>query len=211
MKKNIFFLVGVIALAAGAFYIVKTQYQEKQQEVISEKAPEFLIRDYHPTIGDKSAPVTMVEFLDPECESCAAMDPVIKGLLKEFEGKIHFVVRYMPLHNNSVLAAAALEETRPSGKYFQALSGLLYYQPEWADHQSPKPEMIAVILKRIGVDIMSSNPNQLIERHKKNIEQDQIDAKALGVTSTPTIFINGKMMDNLSYGALKAKIQASLN
>lgn len=210
MKKNIFFLIGVIVLAASAFYIFKTQYKEKQQQAVSAKAPDFLIRDYHPTIGDKSAKVTMVEFLDPECESCAAMDPVIKGLLKEFEGRIHFVVRYMPLHNNSVLAAAALEETRPSGKYFQALSGLLYYQPEWADHQNPKPEMIAVILKRIGVDIMNSNPNDLIERHKKNIEQDQLDARALGVTSTPTIFINGEMMDNLTYGALKAKIQSGL-
>ena len=210
MKKNIFFLVGVIALAAGAFYIVKTQYQEKQQEVISEKAPEFLIRDYHPTIGEKTAPVTMVEFLDPECESCAAVYPIVKGLLKEFEGKIHYVVRYMPLHNNSVLAAAALEESRPSGKYFQALSGLLYYQPEWADHQNPKPELIAVILKRIGVDILTSNPNQLIEKHKKNIEQDQMDAKALGVTSTPTIFINGVKVENLTYGVLRAKIQAGL-
>ncbi len=210
MKKNIFFLVGVIALAAGAFYIVKTQYKEKQQEVISAKAPDFLVRDYHPTIGDKSYPVTMVEFLDPECESCAAVDPIVKGLLKEFEGKIYYVVRYMPLHKNSVLAAAALEESRPSGKYFQALSGLLYYQPEWADHQNPKPELIAVILKRIGVDILASNPNQLIEKHKKNIEQDQMDAKALGVTSTPTIFINGVMVDNLTYGALKAKIQGLL-
>ena len=210
MKKNIFFLVGVIALAVGAFYIVKIQYQEKQQEVISEKAPEFLIRDYHPTIGEKTAVVTMVEFLDPECESCAAVDPIVKGLLKEFEGKIHYVVRYMPLHNNSVLAAAALEESRPSGKYFQALSGLLYYQPEWADHQNPKPELIAVILKRIGVDILTSNPSQLIEKHKKNIEQDQMDAKALGITSTPTIFINGEKIDNLSYQVLKAKIQSLL-
>ena len=210
MKKNILFLVGVIALAVGAFYIVKIQYQEKQQEVISEKAPEFLIRDYHPTIGEKTAAVTMVEFLDPECESCAAVDPIVKGLLKEFEGKIHYVVRYMPLHNNSVLAAAALEESRPSGKYFQALSGLLYYQPEWADHQNPKPELIAVILKRIGVDILTSNPSQLIEKHKKNLEQDQMDAKALGVTSTPTIFINGEKIDNLSYQVLKAKIQSLL-
>ncbi len=210
MKKNLFFLVGVISLAAAAFYIVKTQYKENQQEVVSTKAPDFLIRDYHPTLGDKSAPVTMVEFLDPECESCAAMDPVVKGLLKEFEGKIHFVVRYMPLHSNSVLAAAALEETRPSGKYFQALSGLLYYQPEWADHQNPKPELIAVILKRMGVDILETSPNKLIEKHKKNIEQDQTDARALGVRSTPTFFINGEMVDGLSYSELKAKIQAGL-
>lgn len=210
MKKNILFLVGVIAAAGFGFYFMKGQYQEKQQEVITTKAPEFLIRDYHPTIGDKTAPVTIVEFLDPECESCAAVDPVIKGLLKEFEGKIYYVVRYMPLHNNSVLAAAALEESRPSGKYFQALSGLLYYQPEWADHQNPKPELIAVILKRIGVDILASNPNQLIEKHKKNIEQDQMDARALGVTSTPTIFINGVMVDSLSYTELKAKIQAGM-
>jgi protein-disulfide isomerase len=209
VKKNILFLVGLVVVVGSVFYALRSTYRDQRQENVSLKSSEHLIRDYHPTIGDKSAPVTIVEFLDPECESCRAVDPTIKGLLKEFEGKVYYVVRYMPLHPNSVLAAAALEETRASGKYFQALSLLFYHQPEWADHHHPKPELLGVILKKLDID-MSIKPSELIEKHRKNIELDAADGRALGVTATPTIFINGQMVDDLRYEGLKAKIVESL-
>lgn len=210
MKKNIIFLVGVIAVVVAIFAFMKSQYKEQQQDNVNTKASEHLIRDNHATIGDKTAKVTLVEFLDPECEACAAVDPTVKGLVKEFEGKIFFVVRYMPLHKNSMLAAAALEETKASGKYFQALSTLFYAQPEWASHQNPRPELIAVILKKLDIDIMDIKPADLIEKHRAHIERDQADGQALGVRGTPTLFINGKIMNDMSYGALKKEIESQL-
>lgn len=210
MKKNIIFLVGVIAVVAGIFAFMRTQYREQKQDTVNTKASEYLIRDNHASIGDPSAKVTLVEFLDPECEACAAVDPTIKGLVKEFEGKVYFVVRYMPLHKNSMLAAAALEETRASGKYFQALSTLFYAQPQWASHHDPKPELIAVILKKLDIDIMDIKPADLIEKHRAHIERDQADGKALGVVGTPTLFINGQIVDDMSYQGLKARIQGLL-
>lgn len=210
MKKNIIFLVGVIAVVAGIFAFMRTQYREQKQDTVNTKASEHLIRDNHASIGDPSAKVTLVEFLDPECEACAAVDPTIKGLVKEFEGKVYFVVRYMPLHKNSMLAAAALEETRASGKYFQALSTLFYAQPQWASHHDSKPELIAVILKKLDIDIMDIKPADLIEKHRAHIERDQADGKALGVVGTPTLFINGQIVDDMSYQGLKARIQGLL-
>lgn len=210
MKKNIIFLVGVIAVVAGIFAFMRSQYREQKQDTVNTQASEHLLRDDHPSIGDKSAKVTIVEFLDPECEACAAVDPTIKGLVKEFEGKVYYVVRYMPLHKNSVLAAAALEESRASGKYFQALSMLFHAQPEWASHHDPKPELIAVILKKLDIDIMNIKPSDLIEKHRARIERDAADGKALGVMGTPTLFINGQIVDDMSYQALKTRIQGLL-
>ncbi|MES2803148.1 MAG: thioredoxin domain-containing protein [Bdellovibrionota bacterium] len=210
MKKNIIFLIAVVLVVGGVFAFMRTQYREQKQDTVNTKASEHLLREDHPSIGDKSAKVTLVEFLDPECEACAAIDPTIKGLVKEFEGKVYYVVRYMPLHKNSLLAAAALEETRASGKYFQALSMLFYAQPEWASHQNPKPELIAVILKKLDVDIMNIKPNDLIEKHRTRIELDAADGKALGVRGTPTLFINGQIVDDMSYQALKTRIQSLL-
>lgn len=210
MKKNIIFLSAVILVVIGVFAFMRTQYREQQQDVVNEQASVHLLRDNHASIGGKSAKVTLVEFLDPECEACAAVDPTIKGLVKEFEGKIYYVVRYMPLHKNSVLAAAALEETKPSGKYFQALSMLFYAQPEWASHQNPKPELIAVILKKLDIDIMNIKPNDLIEKHRAHIERDEADGRALGVRGTPTLFINGQIVDDMSYQGLKSRIEGLL-
>ena len=166
MKKNIIFLIVIISVAVGAFIGFRTQYRSGETATVAAQAPDILVRDYHPTIGEKTAPVTIVEFLDPECESCRIFDPTIKGLVQEFSGKVFFVVRYMPLHQNSVLAAASLEETRASGKYFQALSLLFYRQPEWAAHHEPKPELIPGILKNIDVDISNIKPEELIAKHK---------------------------------------------
>lgn len=210
MKKNIIFLVAVIAVVAGIFAFMRSQYREQKQDVVNTQASEHLLRDNHPSIGDPAAKVTLIEFLDPECEACAAVDPTIKGLVKEFEGKVYYVVRYMPLHKNSMLAAAALEETRASGKYFQALSTLFYAQPQWALHHDPKPELIAVILKKLDIDIMDIKPSDLIEKHRAHIERDQADGKALGVMGTPTLFINGQIVDDMSYQGLKARIQSLL-
>lgn len=210
MKKNIIFLVAVIAVVAGIFAFMRSQYREQKQDVVNTQASEHLLRDNHPSIGDPAAKVTLIEFLDPECEACAAVDPTIKGLVKEFDGQVYYVVRYMPLHKNSMLAAAALEETRVSGKYFQALSTLFYAQPQWASHHDPKPELIAVILKKLDIDIMDIKPSDLIEKHRAHIERDQADGKALGVMGTPTLFINGQIVDDMSYQGLKARIQSLL-
>jgi len=210
MKKNIIFLVGVILAVAVIFAFMRSQYREQKQDTVNTQASEHLLRDHHASIGDPAAKVTIIEFLDPECEACAAVDPTIKGLVKEFEGKIYYVVRYMPLHKNSLLAAAALEETKRSGKYFQALSTLFHAQPEWASHHDPKPELIAVILKKLDIDIMNIKPSDLIEKHRTHIERDAADGKALGVMGTPTLFINGQIVDDLSYQSLKARIQGLL-
>ena len=210
MKKNIGFLVAVILVVGAVFAFMRTQYKEQAQDTVNAKASEHLIRDNHATVGDPSAKVTIVEFLDPECEACAMVDPTVKGLVKEFEGKVYFVVRYFPLHKNSMLAAAALEETKASGKYFQALSTLFYAQPQWASHHDPKPELIAVILKKLDIDIMNIKPSDLIEKHRAHIERDQADGKALGVRGTPTLFINGQIVDDMSYQGLKARIQSLL-
>lgn len=209
MKKNIAFLVGVVLVVGAIFAFMRSQYREQKQDTVNAQA-EHLLREDHPSIGDKSGKVTIVEFLDPECEACAAVDPTIKGLVKEFEGKVYYVVRYMPLHKNSMLAAAALEETRASGKYFQALSTLFFNQPEWASHQNPRPELIAVILKKMDIDIMDIKPSDLIEKHRAKIEQDLADGKALGVMGTPTLFINGQIVDDMSYQGLKSRIQGLL-
>lgn len=210
MKKNIIFVVVLLVLAAGGFALLRSQYRGQQQENVNEKASQYLLRENHPSMGDPNAKVTIVEFLDPECEACAAVDPTIKGLVKEYDNKVYYVVRYMPLHKNSLLAAAALEESRASGKYFQALSTLFYNQPEWASHQNPKPELIGVILKKLDIDILDIKPSELIEKHRAKIELDAADGKALGVTGTPTIFINGQMVDDFRYQSLKAKIDELL-
>jgi len=116
-------VVIIVAVIGANYYRRSVQNERITTNSNSNKSTvnaENLIRQDSPTLGAADAPVTMVEFLDPECESCAAFAPVVKKILKDYDGKIRLVVRYMPLHPNSLSAATFTEAAGEQGKYWQA-------------------------------------------------------------------------------------------
>jgi protein-disulfide isomerase len=171
---------------------------------------ETLVRPHSPVKGEASAPVTVVEFLDPECESCRAMHPIVKQLASEYAERVRWVVRYLPLHANSLLAAALLEEAREAGKFEEALDALFENQPSWGDHQNPKPELMAEYLQALGLPAKMWDTEALIAEHRWKVEQDSADGKSLGVRGTPTFFVNGSELPELGYRPLKRAIDDAL-
>jgi len=96
MKISKPLLVGVAVVLLALFFGGAKWYRSQQaattaQAIQTESAP--LVRPYSPTLGAASAPVTIVEFFDPECESCRAMYPIVKEVLKEFDGRARLVIR----------------------------------------------------------------------------------------------------------------------
>jgi protein-disulfide isomerase len=215
MKKNYIFIGVILLVAILGFFFSARVFQGTQKDTAQSQASSVnmkdLIKDHSPTMGPKDAPVQIVEFLDPECESCRQMDPVVKGLLKEYEGKIFFVLRYMPYHSNSMLAAVSLEEAREQGKYWEALSTLFFHQPEWGAHHDPRPELIAKYLIELGIKPESLKEAKLLEKHKWKVDLDRADGEKVGVSGTPTFFVNGKMQTQIGYESLKAAIESHLN
>ena len=213
MNKNRMFLIGSAALLVGVFggraYFDRNQAAENA-------APAYrvdnakLVRAHSPIKGNKDAPVTIVEFLDPECESCRAMQPITDALLDEFSGRIRIVIRYLPLHPNSAYASAALEETREIGKYEEALNLFYSRQPQWASHHDPKPEFISKYLIELGIDKKKTGEEYLVSKHKPKLALDLQDAKDLGLQQTPTFFVNGRLLSELGYQALKREIGKEL-
>ncbi|MFN3695846.1 MAG: DsbA family protein [Pseudobdellovibrio sp.] len=213
--KNKMFLIGVLILAA-AIFVGATIWNKKQvidNPRLAEKPKadlQILIRDHSPIKGNRDASVVIVEFLDPECEACRAMHPIVKQLLSEYEGKVQLVIRYMPFHGNSKFAAAALEEARERGKYDEALDILFEKQPEWADHGQPRPDLIPIILSKLGIEKGNLETNKVLAKHAWKIDLDQVDGNKVGVRHTPTFFVNGEMLDDIGYEPLKAAIDKYL-
>lgn len=162
-----------------------------------------------PTKGPAEAPVTLVEFLDPECESCRAAYPLVEQLLSEYEGRIRYVVRYVPLHTNSALAAAALEEAGRQGRYWEMLEILFERQPDWGDQSSPQTDAFLAYGAEIGLDV-NRLKTALENPDLSKVERDRADATALGIRGTPTFFVNGTQLDNLSEEGLRTMIEAAL-
>lgn len=217
MNKDVIRLVLIGLAALGALAVASVYYQRSQaaeedaaiaQQLDSQAAR--LVRSHSPTLGPESAPVELVEFLDPECEACRAMHPLVKQLLAEFEGHVHYVVRYVPLHKNSTYAALALEAAREQGRYWEMLDLLFERQPAWGNHQQPRPELIPEYARELGLDMQAFE--RFVERgaYRSQIRQDRNDAVALGVRGTPTFFVNGKLLRQLGYEQLRSMIRAEL-
>lgn len=179
---------------------------------------EALVRDDSYTLGSADAKITIVEFFDPECESCAAFSPIMKKILKEYDGKVRLVSRYMPLHPNSLSAATFLEAAGEQGKYRQAMEKLFEKQPEWGTKHGPQPSAapadITTLFKKyageLGLDMKKMNVAYTENRFAEKIQRDKRDGESLGVRQTPTIFVNGRQLAQLSEAALKYLIDEEL-
>lgn len=227
MRKEIKILgaiavVVIIAAIVGANYYRKSIQSESVTATNSSSSKpkislEQLVRPDSPTLGAADAKVTIVEFLDPECESCRAFNPTVKKILKDYDGKVRLVVRYMPLHPNSLSAATFTEAAGEQGKYWQAQEMLFQKQPEWGTkHGAPSGEQadINTLFKKyaveLGLDTNKMDAAFAENRYAAKLERDKKDGQALGVMQTPTIFVNGRQLARLYEADLKSLIEEEL-
>ncbi len=225
MTINKWTLGAVATVLVVAFAVAANLYKpvEPAPEPASEPAPasaaagtpatsfgSLLMRSYSPSQGPEQAAVTVVEFFDPECESCRAMYPIVKQVMAEFGGQVRLVIRYMPLHPNSVYAASLLEAARVQNKYWEFLDIVMLRQPEWASHAAPRPELLLTYAPQVGLDVDQLTAAASDPQVRMRISQDERDGKALGATRTPTFFINGRPLMRLGYEELRTAISAAL-
>ena len=156
--------------------------------------------------------VTLVEFLDFECEACGALYPHLEQLREEYEGRVTFAIRYFPNdgHFNAMIAAQAVEAASKQGKLEAMYKRMFETQKEWGEARESKLEVFVGFAKDLGLDMdqfmRDLNSPQTIER----ITADKEAALQLGVQGTPTLFINEQMMQLESLEQLKTDIEAAL-
>ena len=228
MTKEIKILGAIVVVVVAAAIIGAGFYRNSVQSVpvtgtnsnTNQKStipPETLVRPDSPTLGSPDASVTLVEFLDPECEACAAFAPVVKKILKDYEGKLRLVVRYMPLHPNSIKAATFLEAAGEQGKYWQAQEMLFARQPEWGTKHGPAttpqadvPALFKKYAAELGLDQTKIDAAEREKRYQTKLDRDLADGRTLGVRQTPSFFVNGRRLARFSEADLRALIENEL-
>ena len=158
--------------------------------------------DDDPVRGSATAPVTIVEFTDYQCPACAAMHPVIEEVLKSYGDKVRFVVRDFPLnqHENARKAAEAANAAKEQGKFFEYIA-LLFQRQKALDVASLKKYASELGLDRARFDAALDRGVYAAE-----VKNDIEDGELYGVSSTPTIFVNGVQLKVLSPEGLREAI-----
>lgn len=170
-----------------------------------------LTRMHSPTLGNAAAPVVVVEFFDPACETCAAFYPRVKEIMAANPERIRLVLRYAPFHNGSDQVVAVLEAARKQGKFWPALEALLATQKAWAPNHAPQVALVWKQLEGVGLDLEKVRTDMTAPEIARVIAQDLEDAKTLGVTMTPEYFVNGKPLPEFGLEPLRRLIEAALN
>lgn len=213
MKNKLFLIIGTM-IALSITYIVGTKLYHNemnaQQSSVVESDGDILDRPYAPRMGRKGAPVQVVEFLDPECESCRLFYPYVKMLLNEYEGKIELIIRYAPFHGNSKFVIQILEAARKQNRYWETLELLFQHQPEWGSHHNPRPDLIWNYLTQLDLNIDRIRKDKNDPKILEMIDEEMKDVEKLGIKATPTFFINGKILTTFSYDGLKSAIESAL-
>ena len=185
----------VLGVALAAFLIGASVYQSRIHASQKQQAAahtERMVRMHSPVIGPREAPVTIVEFFDPACETCRAFYPVVKELMQRYPSQVRLVIRYAPSHKGSDEVVKLLEAARRQDKYVMVLESLLAAQPQWADHGNPNLQLAYMAAEQVGLDMTRARADMAAPTLDAVLQQDVEDLTALRVDKTPTFFVNGR-------------------
>ncbi len=164
--------------------------------------------------GDKNALVTLVEYLDFECEACGAYHPLMKRLSEEYGDRVAFVSRYFPLpgHKNSMTAARAVEAAGKQDKYWEMYDALFQDQKSWSERPKADPQLFEGYAEKLGLDMGRFRQDVDSKETKERIERDRKAAEKLGAQGTPTFFLGSEKIKNpRGYEDFKSLLEKELN
>lgn len=182
---KIFIGAAVVAIGAAIAYA----------QVASRQANEGVVLGSY-VKGNEAATVTLTEYSDFQCPACAAFYPVVKTLVEQYGDQIKFEYKHFPLisiHPYAVPAAKAAEAAGQQGKFYEMHDMLFENQTTWSAASNPV-RYFEGYASELGLDV------ELFKRHyKASLIEDKInesfaEARSLGLTGTPTFFLNGTQM-----------------
>ena len=182
-------------------YAVKILY--KEPEPVVEKVS---VND-DASMGPANAPATVIMFSDFQCSACAATHPLLKRAMAEHPDKVRFVVRDFPLesiHKDAFKAAVAANAAHAQGKFFE-YTELLYTRQDALDAASLKKYAI-----ELGLNVKQFELDSKSEKMAAEVRKDIADGESHSINSTPTIFVNGVRVRNLSLAGFRSALDRAL-
>jgi protein-disulfide isomerase len=164
--------------------------------------------------GNPNAKITLIEYADFQCPACAAMHSTIKQLEGNFKDNLRLIYRFFPLtdaHQNAMISAQAAYAASLQGKFWEMHDIIYENQDSWSDSTQPKT-IFTDYAKKIGLNLNKFNSDIDSDSTKKFVSDEQNKGLDLGISGTPTLFLNGKQIQNpTSYEEFKKLVQDEIN
>jgi protein-disulfide isomerase len=144
-----------------------------------------------PSVGATSAPVTIVEFSDFQCPFCQRVEPTLKQVREKYGDKVRLVWKDFPLtqiHPQAFKAGEAAHCAGEQGKYWE------YHDRLFANQQALQPNDLKKHAADLGLDAAAFGTCLDSSKYGERVRDGVAEGSRLGVNSTPTIYINGRML-----------------
>jgi protein-disulfide isomerase len=162
--------------------------------------------------GSNDAVVTLTEYSDFQCPACASFQPALADVMEQFAGQVKLEYKHFPLpiHTLAIPAARAAEAAGQQGQFFEYHDLLFINQSAWSNSANPTVNFIQYATELgLDVDLFKRHMNSSILRDK--VRDEFNEARGLGLTGTPTFFLNGERMTITTYEDFINQIAAAVN
>jgi protein-disulfide isomerase len=139
-----------------------------------------------PATGPADAPVTIVAWSDYACAYCNRAQGTLDRLARMYPGQLRWVHRTFPLDEDSTLAPEAALAAEAQGR-FRPMNDRLFALGGHVDRAT-----VELLARELGLDMVRFRADLDTRTYRASIEADMADARALGISGTPTFFVNGR-------------------
>jgi protein-disulfide isomerase len=144
-----------------------------------------------PVRGRADAPVTIVEFSDFHCPYCRKVQPALDEVRKKYGDRVKLVFRDYPLDNLHPQARAAAEAARCAAeqdKFWEFHDRIFKSDPD------ASPATLDRFATETGMDVAAFDACRTSGKYKAAVQTSSQEGVRLGLTGTPTFFINGRIL-----------------
>ncbi|GAB2869714.1 DsbA family protein [Streptomyces mayteni] len=196
MKRQLYALAVVVAAFAAALLPFLALSPDDEADAATGEPVETVRADSHRLSEPAESELTVVEFLDFECEACGAMYPIVERLREEYGDRVTFVARYFPMpgHRNAEPAARPVEAAAGQGRFEDMYDRLFTTQAEWGEAQESREDVFRGFVAELGLDMAAYDTAVAAQETAERVRADVRDGLALGVQGTPTFFLDDQLV-----------------
>lgn len=199
-------VIGVLGLLGllVAFILTSPERDAAAAEVVRE--------DSHVVSRAADEKAVLVEFLDFECETCRAYYPTVEQLREDHGDELTVVIRYFPIpaHTNSTNAAVAVEAAAGQGQLEPMYQRMYETQAQWGETQVSQAHVFRGFAQELGLDMDRYDADVADPATAERVRSDFDDGRALGVSGTPTFFLDGQRLELTNPEDLTRAVQDAL-
>lgn len=213
------FIIIVLAVVGGMVYLsmqkqldISDISRDKSMGILAAEERNGNIADH--VKGNPAAKVVVIEYGDFQCEPCKSAHAVLQSAVAKHKDHVAFVYRNFPIaniHAHARSASAVAEAAGLQGKYWE-MHDLLYERQEtWANMQPhERRDTFKRYIEELGLDTKRFTEDVMQPAITKKIGFDTALARSVGVSGTPTLYVNGELVKLTTTDSITEAIEAAL-